>query len=440
MLVTLDEMLNQAESRKYAVIAPDFINLLTASALIELAEEVKAPLLLSYSPVLKPGRDVRSYRRFIETVLAEADSASVPVGLHLDHGGTLEQIREAVDIGFTSVMIDASTEPWEVNVARTKEAVAIAHAAGVPVEAELGHVAVGDKYIAQADQNDSETLFTDPEQAVEFVELTGIDALAVSVGTIHGNYRGEPALQFDRLQQLYEQVPVPLVLHGASGTGDDNLRQAIGLGIRKINVFSALVTAVQEQLTATMEAGYMGPIEMAEAQKRAVRLAVEPYLQVSGSVGTAVSGSIDIPRYAEKLFQAGYGCSEAVFRAFSIAEGFASITAQQAASTFSGGMANQGLTCGVLAGGLMVIGAKCSHAYKGHAQKRKKAKALGAELIQWYENQKGSSTCSGLLGLDLRDPQQVKWYQSGSYFENVCTPLLVETCEWLLDRFAEETQ
>jgi ketose-bisphosphate aldolase len=289
MLMTLDKMLTQAEAGKYAVIAPDFINLMTVTALIELAEEMKAPLLLSYAPVLIPSRDVGSYRDFIAIILAAADKVTVPIGLHLDHGSTLDEIQQAVDLGFTSVMIDASRESWDVNVGRTKAAVAIAHGAGVLIEAELGHVAVGGEYIAQADQNDNETAFTDPDQAAEFVEVTGIDALAVSVGTIHGTYRGEPALQFERLQQIHERVPVPLVLHGASGTGDNNLRRAVGLGIRKINVFSALVTAVRQELAAALQAGNMGPIEMADAQRRAVRRSVEPYLHISGSVGTAVS-------------------------------------------------------------------------------------------------------------------------------------------------------
>ncbi len=439
MLTPLDKMLAQAEVGNYAVIAPDFLNLMTVTALIELAEELEAPLLLSYAPVFKSSRDAGSYRQFIELIRSVGDNASVPVGLHLDHATTLDEIQEAVNLGYTSVMIDASRESWAVNVSRTKEAVAIAHAAGVPVEAELGHVAVGSKYIAQADQNDNETAFTDPDQAAEFVELTGIDALAVSVGTIHGDYRGEPMIQFDRLQQIRDKVPVPLVLHGSSGTGDSNLQRAIGLGIRKINVFTALVTAVREELAATIQTGNMGPIEMADAQRRAVYRAIKPYLQVSGSVGTAVSKPVDIPRYAEALFRDGYGCTEAVFRAFSATEGYASDTTQRATSLFSGGMCHQGLTCGALVGGLMVIGARNAPANPAYKQPREQARALGVELIQWYQQQKGSSVCRNLLDLDLSDPEQAKQYKTDLHFDHICTPLVVETCQWLLDRFAEET-
>lgn len=287
MLTPLNEMLAQAEQGNYAVIAPDFSSLLIVTALIELAETHQAPLLISYAPVLKQCRDLKNYAQFIQVVLDAGRAASVPIGLHLDHGSTLDEIREAIDVGFTSVMMDASLESWDVNVARTQEAVTLARAAGVHVEAELGHVAVGDKYISQADKSDNVTHFTNPDQAAKFVELTGVDALAVSVGTIHGSYRGEPNLQFDLLRKLQTQVPVPLVLHGGSGTGADNIQQAVTLGIRKINVFSDLVRGVREEIKTAVSDETTGPIELANAQRRAVNRVITPYLQMSRSVGKA---------------------------------------------------------------------------------------------------------------------------------------------------------
>ncbi len=292
MIQSLNEMLAAAERGGYAVLAPDFSSLSMVRTLIELAEELDAPLLLSYTLALREIRDLRSYARFIGVVREEAEAAAVPVGLHLDHALTLDAIREGVEVGYTSVMIDASSEPWEVNVERTQAAVAIAHPAGVPVEAELGHVATGDMYVVPGHGEDSQTVFTDPDQAVEFVRLTGIDALAVSIGTIHGTYRGAPALQFDLLEELHRRVPVPLVLHGASDTGDDNLRRLVALGIRKINMYSDMVKAVKAELAAVLaQPEGIGAIQLAEAERRGVRREAARYFQVSGSVGCGRSGN-----------------------------------------------------------------------------------------------------------------------------------------------------
>ncbi len=241
MIVSLQKMLAAAERGNYAVIAPDFPDLMVVQLLIEQAERLKAPLLLSFAPGLKYDMSTRQYARFIRIVREEAQMASVPLGLHLDHAFAMEDIREAIDLGFTSVMIDASREAWQVNVERTKQVVEIAHAVGVAVEFELGHVAVGGSYEAQEDQQDQQGWLTEPAQAVDFVKQTGVDTLAVAIGTIHGTYTGEPKLDFSRLEIINRMVDVPLVLHGASGTGPEKSKKAVSLGIRKINVFSELI-------------------------------------------------------------------------------------------------------------------------------------------------------------------------------------------------------
>lgn len=439
MLSPLPEMLVEAERGGYAVVAPDFPSLLVARALIEHAEAARAPLLLSYAPVLKPSRDVADFRRFIRLVRDAATEARTTIGLHLDHASEFQDIREAVDAGFTSVMIDASREPWDVNVARTKEVVDFAHAAGVAVEAELGHVAIGERYFAQADPSDKVNVFTDPAAAAEFVRLTGVDALAVSIGTIHGAYASEPRLDFERLEALHAQVSVPLVLHGASGTGDDNLRRAVQFGIRKINVFSDLLRAVREGLVATLQDSTVGPNEMAAAQTLAAQRVLAHYLDISGSQGRAALLGLDIPRRAEQLYRSGYGCTEAVYMAFAEAEGYASDAVQLASSMGLGGLCNQGLTCGTLLGGLLVIGVREAHVNPANKIRRRRARALGVELIQWYTQRFGSGVCQQLLQLDLSDPAQARNYYPGGYFDRVCVPMLVEMCEWLVQRFAWES-
>jgi ketose-bisphosphate aldolase len=284
MLRTLKELLQEADKGRYAVLAPDFPNLYVARVLMEYAEELKAPLALSYAMQFKPYRDLKSFERFIRVVREEAEAASVPVALHLDHAFEYEDIKEAVDLGFTSVMIDASTQSWEVNVERTQRIVALAHPQGVSVESELGHVGTGDRYITE---EDNQSLLTDPDMAVEFVNVTGVDALAVSIGTVHGAYRGKPNLDFERLAQLDRKVAVPLVLHGSSGTGRENLRKTVELGIRKINVYSTIVRGIRKAVAPEYAKPDCTPNSIAEATAVGIKTTLAPYFEISGSMGTA---------------------------------------------------------------------------------------------------------------------------------------------------------
>ena len=153
-------------------------------------------------------------------------------------------VKQAIDAGFTSVMIDGSSLPFEENVEKTKEIVAYAHKRNVTVEAEIGHVGGGESYL---DPEDDDTMLTTVDEAVKFAELTGVDSLAVSIGTAHGEYKGIPHLNFDRLSQIAERVEVPLVLHGGSGSGDENLTKAVQLGICKVNIFTDLTIAAKEK-------------------------------------------------------------------------------------------------------------------------------------------------------------------------------------------------
>jgi ketose-bisphosphate aldolase len=278
MRVSLKQILSLAEAGKYAVIAPDFTSLSMAKVMIETAEAVQAPLILSYSTLFKPIMDVRSYDTFIRIVLDEISASSIPICLHLDHAETLDDIREAVDVGFCSVMIDASTQAWEINLERTTQAVEIAHPRGVSVESELGQIMVGEGYYKQ---DDVEALFTDPEKAREFVELTKIDALAISIGNVHGAYQGEPNLDFDRLELINQKVSVPLVLHGSSGIGEQNIKKAVDLGIRKINLYSEIINSAHSNLRSSLQDDFGDPVKLCQARAQGVKEILGKYLQIA---------------------------------------------------------------------------------------------------------------------------------------------------------------
>ena len=232
MILSMAEILNDAKKRKYGVAAPNVFSSITVKACFEAAEEMHAPIILDCAgmPFLEETAEIaRFYERKYPNVYA---------ALNLDHGGPYEEIVSAIRVGFSSVMIDRSMVPSEENVREVAEIVKIAHAVGVSVEAELGHVGQGFEY-----EETRNTGLTNPEEAVSFVKETGIDCLAVAVGTSHGVYKGKPHLEFDLLSELSEKIQIPLVLHGGSGTGDDNLAKAVCCGIQKVNLFTDLSNA-----------------------------------------------------------------------------------------------------------------------------------------------------------------------------------------------------
>ncbi|MCF6191623.1 MAG: class II fructose-bisphosphate aldolase [Candidatus Hydrothermae bacterium] len=252
MLTTLRELLQEAEAHNQAVRAFNVYNLESAQAVLQAAEALDAPVILATSEkALRYG----GWRELGALLRTMAERARVPVALHLDHGSSVESVLLALRHGWSSVMLDGSHLPYEENVALTREAVRVAHAVGVSVEGELGEIAGIEDDRAVDEQR---ARLTDPEQARAFVKATGVDALAVAVGTSHGayKYRGTPRLDLERLADIHARVPVPLVLHGASGVPetlvqeahdlgmdigdprgvpDDLLREAVRRGIRKVN-------------------------------------------------------------------------------------------------------------------------------------------------------------------------------------------------------------
>ena len=231
MLTTLKDILADARERAYAVPAFDCVEDVMVRTVLETAEELRAPVIvMCLAP--RPGSHDMAYVAGL--VRSVADAHTIPITLHLDHTSDLELIKKAVDHGFTSVMIDGSKEPLEKNVALTRAAVELAHPHGVSVEAELGHVGGHDL----AETECAESVLTLPDEVVRFVAETDVDALAVSIGTAHGVYRSLPSLSIDRLKELHACTTVPLVLHGGSGTPDDQIQESVRNGICKINIYA----------------------------------------------------------------------------------------------------------------------------------------------------------------------------------------------------------
>lgn len=228
MLVNLNEVLPRAKEKKYAVGLFNTVNLEMARGVLAAAAELRSPVIIGTAEVLLPYASLKELASFL---IPMAKEAPVPVVLHFDHGLTLERVREAMDLGFTSVMYDCSTLDFEGNSRAVAELTKEAHTRGVTVEAELGHVG------ANAGNGD-DSIYTQPEEALRFYEQTGVDALAVAIGTAHGAYKSTPKLDIARLKEIAETVKVPLVLHGGSGLSDQDFKNCIENGISKVNIFT----------------------------------------------------------------------------------------------------------------------------------------------------------------------------------------------------------
>jgi tagatose 1,6-diphosphate aldolase GatY/KbaY len=233
-LIGLNPLLSEAQKNHYAVGAFNYLNAETAQAIVEVGSELRSPVMFITGPWELPLLGVKMMVDIANWVASEGD---VPVCLHLDHATEIDLVKECIDAGFPSVMIDASGQSFEENVRITKLVVDMAHAKGVTVEGELGAVGrVDDSSV----EGGGEAALTDPNKAAEFVERTGIDALASAIGNAHGIYTQRPVLDFDRLDAIRNATGVPLVLHGGSGTPVDQLHRAIDAGISKVNVASEL--------------------------------------------------------------------------------------------------------------------------------------------------------------------------------------------------------
>ncbi len=287
MLVPMKEMLEDARKNHYAIPAFDVSNYEMMRAVLEACEEEKSPALLMGLNVDVEGRGLPIITSMVR---GAAEHFNIPVCFHIDHATDYDSIKAACDAGVSSVMFDGSILPFEENARRTAEVVKYAHSKGITVEAELGHVGnamVGNEADCPEDEDPSETL-TVPEEVARFVDVTNVDALAVAIGTSHGVYKKTPTLRIDRLDEITAVCDRPLVLHGGSGTPDEQLQEAIRHGITKINIFSDVVSAMNLALKSKLNAienPSTWPIFVFENARKQMKEVVKNKLRTFGSSG-----------------------------------------------------------------------------------------------------------------------------------------------------------
>lgn len=283
MLVNMNEVLYDAKKGRYAVGLFNAVNMELARGIIAAAEQTGSPVIMGTAEVLFPYGPLEEVSYYL---LPMAKKANVPVVIHLDHGLKKETCLKALELGFTSIMYDCSTDSYDDNVRKVKEMADIAHSFGATIEGELGHVgdnegsAEGSSHLT-----DPSKFFTDPKMAKDYVQKTGVDALAIAVGNAHGAYKLPPKLDFERIRTIAKTVDVPLVLHGGSGLTDNDFRQAIKDGISKVNIFTDInVAAVKAQLSqfTDMEKGI---IDLIPAAVEAIKQETMKKMELFDSVG-----------------------------------------------------------------------------------------------------------------------------------------------------------
>ncbi len=274
MLVNSKVLFEKAQKGHYAVPSANVLDMESIKNHIQLAEKLGLPLIVGIAE-----SHLGSNINLEDAALVGrkyAAEASVPVVLHLDHGESFETCKKAIDLGFTSVMIDASMKSFEENVETTRKVVEYAHARGVTVEAEIGHVA------SNFDENDTETLYTTAAEASEFAAQSGCDSLAISIGTAHGVYKAKaiPEISFESLASIRQATNVPLVLHGGSGSGDDNLSRCAKEGICKVNIYTDLYLAAMKSLDEEDTSNYF---KVRDALQKGMNECLEHYYKVFGT-------------------------------------------------------------------------------------------------------------------------------------------------------------
>ncbi len=278
MLVNLNDVLKKAQKEKYAVGLFNTTDSDMLEAAIAAAEELRSPIVIGTAEVLLPYGELQL---IAPSVIAAAKRAKVPVVVHYDHGLTFDRCMEALKLGFSSVMYDGSTSDYETNLANTREIVKIAHSFGASIEGEIGHV-------GQASSGDESLtdMYTTPEEAKAYIDATGVDALAVAIGSAHGVYKKKPMLNVQRLQEIKKAVDTPLVLHGGSGLSDDDFRTTIKEGIAKVNIFTDLCLAGKRAMKEGEEKG-LDYLETRNLKVEYIKEAVKEKIRLFGSENKA---------------------------------------------------------------------------------------------------------------------------------------------------------
>jgi len=251
MLVHIKEIVAKAKEGNYGIGAFNVSNLETTLGVARGAVKSKAPVIIQVSEKTIEYAGLKAITHIVQTI-AKNEASVVPVALHLDHGHSFKSVSECINAGFSSIHIDASDLPFDENVKITKESVDYAHKHGVWAQGELGRI-FGKEGLTNGNFDSLEEFLTDPKEAVEFVKKTGVDTLAISVGTYHGRFKGKEKIYFDRLKEIRKAVDVPLVLHGASGIPDDELTQAVNEGVSIVNIDTSLRVAFTDTLKETIK-------------------------------------------------------------------------------------------------------------------------------------------------------------------------------------------
>ena len=283
MLVSGKELFQAAKKGGYAVGAFNLNNMEILQAIIEAAEEENSPVFLQAS---QGGIKYAGIEYIAGMARVAAEKVKVPIALNLDHGTSFTQVVQCVRHGFSAVMIDGSKHPFEGNIEITQKVVEVAHPNGVSVEAELGKIGgVEDDIVVAA----ADAAFTDPKEAAEFVERTNVDALAIAIGTAHGVYKGEPKLDFKRLEEIAAITDVPLVLHGASGISDEQIRRAVPHGITKINIDTDLRVAFSQAIKNLLaeKPNEIDPRKILGPARDAMKEVARMKMRLFGSAGRA---------------------------------------------------------------------------------------------------------------------------------------------------------
>ena len=285
MLVNLNHVLIPAKKDKYAVGLFNAVNMELARGIISAAEKTNSPVIMGTAEVLFPYGPLEEVSYYL---LPMAKKARVPVVIHLDHGLKKETCLKALELGFTSIMYDCSTDDYDTNVAKVKEMAEIAHSYGATIEGELGHVGDNEGSAEGSSQlADPSKFFTDPKMAKDYVEKTKVDALAIAVGNAHGAYKLPPKLDFERIRTIAKTVDVPLVLHGGSGLTDDDFRRAIKEGISKVNIFTDInIAAVKAEFSKFTDMN-KGIIDLIPAAVEAVKQETISKMELFSSVDKA---------------------------------------------------------------------------------------------------------------------------------------------------------
>lgn len=278
MLVNLNDVLKKAQEEHYGVGLFNTTDTDMLEAVIAAAEELNSPVIIGTAEVLLPYGELKL---IAPSILAAAKRAKVPVVMHYDHGLTFDRCIEALKLGFSSVMFDGSAGDYETNLAQTREIVKIAHSFGASVEGEIGHV-------GQADSEDNllTDMYTTPDEAESYVKATGVDALAVAIGTAHGVYKSKPMMNLERLKEIRERIDTPLVLHGGSGLTDDDFKNTIKYGIAKVNIFTDLCLAGNKAMKEGLEKG-LDYLEVRNLKVQTIKEAVKQKMIIFGSENKA---------------------------------------------------------------------------------------------------------------------------------------------------------